>query len=61
MVLAAKDARLTHACYSFTSMDQLHGFDINSAPQNFDPKRTLPSGFLEFFLRLHERFTPRQR
>src|SRR5437899_8408210 len=42
-------------------MDQLHGFGINSAPQNFDPKRDLPSGFLEFFIPLHQRFTPRQR
>ncbi|PYY16353.1 MAG: hypothetical protein DMG60_15340 [Acidobacteria bacterium] len=42
-------------------MDQLHGFGINSAPQNFDPKRDLPPGFLEFFIPLHQRFTPRQR
>jgi len=42
-------------------MDQLKGFAINSAPQNFDPKRNLPSGFLEFFLPLHQRFTPGQR
>ena len=42
-------------------MDQLHGFSINSAPQNFNPKRNLPAGFLEFFVPLHQRFTPRQR
>jgi len=42
-------------------MDQQHGFAINSASQNFDPKRDLPSGFFEFFVPLHERFTPRQR
>ena len=42
-------------------MDHLHGFAINSAPQNFDLKRNLPGGFLEFFVPLHQRFTPRQR
>jgi len=42
-------------------MDQLHGFAINSAPQDFDPKRHLPPGFLEFLVPLHRRFTPRQR
>ena len=49
------------ACYSFSCMDQLHGFAINSAPQNFDPKRSLPPEFLELFVPLHQRFTPRQR
>src|SRR5436190_2239697 len=42
-------------------MDQLRGFAINSAPGNFDLQRDLPSGFLELFLPLHQRFTPRQR
>lgn len=42
-------------------MDQPHGFAINSAPQNLDPKRKLPAGFLEFFVPLHQRFTPQQR
>lgn len=37
----------------------LIGFKINSAPADFDPG-TLPQGFLEFFRRLHERFTPWQ-
>jgi malate synthase len=34
---------------------------INSAPPDFDPQRDLPSGFMDFFLPLHKRFTPRQR
>src|SRR5690242_16881098 len=42
-------------------MERLHGFAINSAPATFDVKRDLPSGFLDFFLPLHARFTPRQR
>src|SRR5438067_219144 len=42
-------------------MDQLRGFAINSAPEKFDLQRGLPSGFLEFFVPLHQRFTPRQR
>jgi len=42
-------------------MDQLRGFAINSAPGNFDLQRDLPSGFLELFLPLHQRFTPRRR
>ena len=42
-------------------MDQLQGFAINSAPPALDPKRDLPSGFLDLFLPLHQRFTPRQR
>src|SRR5579859_2394126 len=42
-------------------MEKPHGFDINSAPANFDPKRDLPKGFIDFFLPLHQRFTPRQR
>ena len=44
-----------------SSMDRLHGFAINSAPENFDLRRDLPSGFLDFFLQLHTRFTPLQR
>ena len=42
-------------------MSELRGFIINSAPATFDPKRDLPTGFLEKFVPLHERFTPRQR
>ena len=34
---------------------------INSAPSSFDPSRDLPSGFMDFFLPLHHRFTPRQQ
>ena len=49
------------ACYPFADMEKLRGFDINSAPATFDPKRDLPNGFLDFFLPLHRRFTPRQR
>ena len=34
---------------------------VNSTPRGFDPARDLPAGFMEFFLPLHHRFTPRQR
>src|SRR5689334_23267576 len=44
-----------------SSMERLHGFAINSAPANIDLERDLPSGFLDFYLPLHARFTPRQR
>jgi len=33
---------------------------VNTAPPDFDPTRDLPSGFMDFFLPLHLRFTPRQ-
>jgi len=42
-------------------MTQLRGFAINSAPANFDARRDLSAGFLEFFLPLHGRFTHRQQ
>ncbi|MBV9147919.1 MAG: hypothetical protein JO065_18525, partial [Acidobacteria bacterium] len=42
-------------------MDALLGFEINTAPRTFDPKKDLPPGFLDFFLPLHQRFTPRQQ
>ena len=34
---------------------------INSAPAGFEPSRDLPQGFMDFFLPLHRRFTPRQQ
>lgn len=34
---------------------------VNRAPQEFDPKRDLPAGFLEFLRPLHEALTPRQQ
>src|SRR5271166_1721214 len=34
---------------------------INSAPANFDAARDLPAGFMDFFLPLHRKFTPRQQ
>jgi malate synthase len=34
---------------------------VNSTPRGFDPARDLPAGFMEFFLPLHQTFTPRQR
>ncbi len=34
---------------------------ISSTPSGFDPDRDLPTGFMEFFLPLHRRFTPRQQ
>jgi malate synthase len=42
-------------------MERLHGFAINSTPATFNSQRDLPPGFLDFFLPLHRRFTPRQR
>src|SRR5436853_6718734 len=42
-------------------MEKLRGFEINSGPSSFDLRRDLPKGFLEFFLPLHQHFTPRQR
>jgi len=42
-------------------MDQLKGFAINSAPPNLDFKSSPPAEFVEFFLPLHQHFTPRQR
>ena len=44
-----------------SDMDRLHGFAINSAPADFNLKRDLPQGFLDFFVPLHQRFSPRQR
>src|SRR4051812_17101161 len=37
------------------------GFQLNTAPANFNSKRDLPQGFYEFLLQLHERFTPWQQ
>jgi malate synthase len=34
---------------------------VNSTPRGFDAARDLPAGFMEFFLPLHQAFTPRQR
>jgi malate synthase len=34
---------------------------VSSTPPEFDPARDLPAGFMEFFLPLHRRFTPRQQ
>jgi len=34
---------------------------LNSAPPNFNPEKDLPAGFLEAYLPLHKRFTPRQQ
>ena len=34
---------------------------INTTPAGFDPTEELPPGFLNFVLRLHREFTPRQR
>ena len=34
---------------------------INTTPAEFDPAEELPPGFLNFVLRLHREFTPRQR
>ena len=37
------------------------GFQLNSAPANFDPKRDLAPGLFEFLQTLHAEFTPRQQ
>ena len=34
---------------------------ICSTPADFSPEQDLPAGFMDFFLPLHERFTPRQQ
>src|ERR1700694_1019918 len=34
---------------------------VNRTPPGFDAARDLPAGFMEFFLPLHRRFTPRQQ
>lgn len=34
---------------------------MNTAPSGFNPAEDLPAGFLEFYLPLHRRFTPRQQ
>jgi malate synthase len=34
---------------------------ISTTPGGFDPERDLPAGFMDFFLPLHRRFTPRQQ
>jgi malate synthase len=37
------------------------GLTSNTAPAGFDPRRDLPSGFLDRYLELHREFTPRQQ
>ena len=37
------------------------GFQLNSAPSGFDPKRDLAPGLFEFLQVLHRQFTPRQQ
>ena len=34
---------------------------VSNTPPGFDPARDLPAGFMEFFLPLHQRLTPRQQ
>jgi malate synthase len=34
---------------------------VNSAPAQFNARRDLPAGFMDFFLPLHREFTPRQQ
>ena len=34
---------------------------ISATPAGFDSLRDLPSGFMDFFLPLHEKFTPHQQ
>jgi len=34
---------------------------VSRTPEDFDPSQDLPAGFMDFFLPLHQRFTPRQQ
>ncbi len=43
------------------ALKEKHTFKMNTAPPQFDPRRDLPTGYLEFLLPLHQEFTPRQR
>lgn len=52
---------LTEPAAETTPETGLRGFDINSSPDNFNLQQDLPRGFLEFFLPLHQRFTPWQQ
>src|SRR3954470_16398125 len=37
------------------------GFQLNTAPADFNPKRDLAPGLFEFLQTLHHEFTPRQQ
>jgi malate synthase len=52
---------LTKEAMATRPNSQLRGFEINSTPEKFDIKKDLPTGFLEFYLPLHQRFTPWQQ
>ena len=52
---------LTEPATAATPETGLRGFEINSTPGNFNLQRDLPPGFLDFFLPLHQRFTPWQQ
>jgi malate synthase len=52
---------LTEPTTAATPETELRGFAINATPGNFNLQRDLPRGFLEFFLPLHQRFTPWQQ
>ena len=52
---------LTEPATAATPETDLCGFEINTTPGNFNLQRDLPGGFLEFFLPLHQRFTPWQQ
>src|SRR5438045_2496690 len=52
---------LTEPATATTPETGLRGFEINTSPKNFNFQRDLPQGFLEFFLPLHQRFTPWQQ
>ena len=44
-----------------SNMPELSGFAINSAPETYDVRVHAPTGFYNYFHRLHQRFAPRQR
>ena len=53
--IEAREARGT------TSTEPVSTWSMNTAPADLDPARDLPAGFMEFFVPLHHRFTPRQQ
>ncbi len=44
-----------------TTRAQIADPRMNTAPAGLDPRNDLPHGFFDFYLALHERFTPRQQ
>jgi malate synthase len=51
---------MTSIAVSMPETDKLLN-PANSTPEEFNPERDLPPGFMDFFLPLHRAFTPRQQ